>query len=356
MNGDLIIQLNFPTGRYHANAWGRHVNEGIGEWPPSPYRLVRALLDTAYRKFPGWTEARLLKLLEPLAASPPDFVLPPFHHAHTRAFLSSNTPKREAKALIFDGFVVLQPDATVHMIWRDTRLEPETAADLDILLRSLNYLGRSESWVQARLAENESIREPTAVPSYRNSNHDDAPCLPIACPRSRFDYGESPHALKKRAGKGKQPTPTFVPWLEALCYSSDDIQNQTMSHPPAMDMVSYSITHDQAPAGRKAIQAPSPSSRHVNGVLFALDGAVLPRIEDTVMVGETMRFKLMGAGKSITGADRVSSMFSGKAADGLPLQGHRHAYIMPVDLDDDGFIDHVYVCARGALSWDECLA
>jgi len=30
----LIIELEFPAGRYHANPWGRNVNEGEVEWPP----------------------------------------------------------------------------------------------------------------------------------------------------------------------------------------------------------------------------------------------------------------------------------------------------------------------------------
>jgi len=42
----LIIELAFLNGRFHATPWGRHVNEGAPEWPPSPYRLVRALYDT----------------------------------------------------------------------------------------------------------------------------------------------------------------------------------------------------------------------------------------------------------------------------------------------------------------------
>ena len=44
------IRLTFPAARYHATPWGRHVNEGVPEWPPSPYRLLRALYDVWQRK------------------------------------------------------------------------------------------------------------------------------------------------------------------------------------------------------------------------------------------------------------------------------------------------------------------
>lgn len=38
------LKLRFPGGRYHATPWGHHVNEGLIEWPPSPWRLLRALI------------------------------------------------------------------------------------------------------------------------------------------------------------------------------------------------------------------------------------------------------------------------------------------------------------------------
>ena len=42
------LVLTFPWGRYHANPWGRHVNEGAVELPPSPWRLLRAVRDVAH--------------------------------------------------------------------------------------------------------------------------------------------------------------------------------------------------------------------------------------------------------------------------------------------------------------------
>jgi len=37
-----MLVLTFPWGRYHANPWGRHVNEGAVELPPSPWRPLCA--------------------------------------------------------------------------------------------------------------------------------------------------------------------------------------------------------------------------------------------------------------------------------------------------------------------------
>ncbi|MCX6942919.1 MAG: type I-U CRISPR-associated protein Csb2, partial [Verrucomicrobia bacterium] len=40
----IAIKIDFPAGRWHATAWGTHVNEGVTEWPPCPWRLCRALI------------------------------------------------------------------------------------------------------------------------------------------------------------------------------------------------------------------------------------------------------------------------------------------------------------------------
>jgi CRISPR-associated protein Csb2 len=48
--------------------------------------------------------------------------------------------------------------------------------------------------------------------------------------------------------------------------------------------------------------------------------------------------------------------FSGKDADGVPLKGHAHSYICPLDVDRDGFIDHLSVRCKEAYETDEVLA
>ena len=65
-----VLELRFPAGRYHATPWGRHVNEGAVEWPPSPWRIVRALIATWYLKAREISEGTIRALadaLEPAA-------------------------------------------------------------------------------------------------------------------------------------------------------------------------------------------------------------------------------------------------------------------------------------------------
>ena len=69
----LAIELTFPGGRYHATPWDAHVNEGVTEWPPSPWRVLRALVATRHLKArEEVSQETLAALIEALSA-----VLPP---------------------------------------------------------------------------------------------------------------------------------------------------------------------------------------------------------------------------------------------------------------------------------------
>lgn len=63
----LIITARFPTGQFLA-----HNGQGWPEWPPSPARLVTAILAAAYRSGSGVAVARrLFELPPPVIATPP---------------------------------------------------------------------------------------------------------------------------------------------------------------------------------------------------------------------------------------------------------------------------------------------
>ena len=46
----LLIQQSFPLGRFHANPWRAFTfDDPYGEWPPSPWRLLRAILARSFQ-------------------------------------------------------------------------------------------------------------------------------------------------------------------------------------------------------------------------------------------------------------------------------------------------------------------
>src|SRR5437016_943482 len=112
-----VLELSFPAGRYHATPWGRHVNEGAVEWPPSPWRIVRALIATWHLKAKAdVADATMRSLVEKLSA-PPRFHLPPASASHTRHYMPFNEGKNEKTTKVFDTFIQLAEGSAILVAW-----------------------------------------------------------------------------------------------------------------------------------------------------------------------------------------------------------------------------------------------
>ena len=167
----LALAFRFVAGRYHATPYGHHVNEGLIEWPPSPWRLLRALLSVGYTSG-AWNgagpPAAARSLMEKLSAETPRYFLPPAIGTHSRHYmpigvLDSKT-KIEKTTLVFDTWARVE-DQELVATWRNTSLDDAELSILGILMGRLNYLGRSESWVEGRVMRGgEATREMNCFP------------------------------------------------------------------------------------------------------------------------------------------------------------------------------------------------
>src|SRR5262245_1857878 len=221
----LLIALAFLNGRFHATRWGRHVNEGAPEWPPSLYRLVRALYDTWKRKRPDWSEERVESLLAVLASSAPLFRLPPASVSHTRSFLSENKPSVTDRILVFDAVVVLLPHASVLIGWPAVSLEPDTDVNLNELLLLINFFGHSESCVKARVLSDITNVVCNCFPAANAPEGLEFEITRVACPTSLSTYSAHPYEVETTAGTGKRKKieKMKLPWLAALAWTTDDV-------------------------------------------------------------------------------------------------------------------------------------
>ncbi len=362
----LIVELRFLTGRYHATPWGRNVNEGAPEWPPSPYRLVRALIDAWKRKRPQWPGEKAVPLLEALSSEPPLFSLPPANSAHTRSWLSANQPDPLDRQMVFDAFVVLSPGSRVLLGWPSIHLDSTSLSPLNELLGLLNYLGRSESWVAA-------VASSPPKPSLSDSVAWNCRPLDPPDPPSTFDTQASPAPQysppsRSTANPAWEPVRVACPvpkqtyastsqmsWLDALSMSTSELHKARLDAPPALRHVTYRRPYpcfSVHPTNRVPTAGPV-----ITGVLYSLRSNFLPGVTETVELSERVRRKLMGIHKNIAGGpEKVSRSFSGKDAEGHPANGHRHSYYLPLDTDGDGRIDRMLVIGRRPLDNSERLA
>jgi CRISPR-associated protein Csb2 len=324
------IELRFPTSRFHANPWGRHVNEAIAEWPPSPYRLLRALYDTWKRKHPELPVATVETVFQAISGEAPRYALPKAVASHTRSYLSNNTENPNDKSLIFDGFIALEPGSACYISWPTVTLGAEERETLGRLLSSLNYLGRSESWVAARLYEAGAEFGLSCEPVKTSKQHGDI--VPVACVKAKADYKE------KR------------PWLDALAYSTADFLKDRRSTPPLMQLIPY--VRPEGAVVTHVTKLPDRNTPKVDAVLLALDGAVLPVVTATLEIAEQIRVRLMGIHKRTIGdPTRVSPKFSGKSPNGKPLTGHEHVFILPLG-NSRGRIDRVLIYTRSPSGFE----
>ncbi len=319
----IAIRLMFPAGRYHATPWGRHVNEGVAEWPPSPYRLLRALYDVWKRKCQQVEEADVREALEALAAAPPRFHLPAAVATHTRSYLSANAKDPSDKNLVFDPFLVFDRPQACYLVWQEAECGAAPRRVLNLLLENLNYLGRSESWVQAGLwdgpieADYEVSVAEAALPDHESAN------VACAVPASEF--------------QGRQS------WMEALTFSTANLLKERASSPPLLRQVRYSI-----PKRAVSTDPPRMAARRqptAQAVMLGLDATVLPLVTVTLEVAEQVRMRLMGAHRRRMDGDasRVSPLFSGKQPDGRKRMDHGHVYILPLANRDGQRIDRILI-------------
>lgn len=364
------IGIRFPSGRYHASPWTRHVNEADVEWPPSPLRILRALIAVWHRKADTerWGEPAIRSLVHGLAAEPPMYRLPRGVLSHTRHYMPVRSGRSEKKRLVFDAFLRIDPDDVLVVVWPNTTLPDPASELLDHLLERLGYLGRAESWAECRrletwdalpncgperarhrwIPEREPELEPVAVP--------------VAMPPEAYaswrteqvaEYGlEKPRLVREKRLRATLPEKL----IDALRLDTGEFRKAGWSRMPGTDELIYLRPEGcmNPPASRHRSRPPrrSDAIEATTARLVLLrarreddrGAAPLPRLEDAIRLGEVLR------AAAISRADGDSPVLSGHDMPDDPP--HQHAFYLPEDADGDGRIDHVAVHAPAGLDDD----
>jgi CRISPR-associated protein Csb2 len=328
------IELRFPSGRFHATPWGRHVNEGAVEWPLSPWRLLRALVATWHLKNKDGLgdDSALRTLLTKLASALPTFQLPPASAGHMRHYMPINEGGNEKRTKVFDTF--LHPAGALKIAW-DVDLDEDQTVLLAALLKNLGYFGRAESLVEATLLPSASSIEPNAQPLEASAvPAKDQELVRVLAPMSADVYGKwrdeqlaaSPTSgtsvstgAKKRASRRSSVDALPAEVFEALFADTGDLQRAGWNLPPGSQLVSY--TRPQRIFEVEPIRRVNPRRKTLPDVArYAIASAVLPRITQTISVAERVH-------QSLVKFSSNASVFTGREADGSLATGHRHAHI-----------------------------
>lgn len=367
------LRIRFTNGRYHATPWGHHVNEGLIEWPPSPWRLLRALIGCGFSS-QGWLEIppTACNLIVKLSSVLPSFSLPEATTGHCRHYMPVIEGKSQKTTLVFDTWAnVADGELMIH--W-PCELTGEELMLLGQLASSLGYLGRSESWVDVDLATDLDFhaRECNAFPHREGllpERSFEQVSLLAAIPSVEYQrwynqqvevvlagLGESEE--KRRPAKAllaerEEVVSPYPPDLMA-CLTKDTAwwKGYGWSQPPGSQRVLYWRRSDTL-----QVSAPQRSKPRkydtVTTVLLSLTSpsgnrGALPSITRTLPQAELLHRAIVGR---LGEGQRVSCPeLTGRDEMSRPLRHHHvHAHTLPLDLDGDGGLDHILIYAPMGL-------
>ncbi|HXF83667.1 MAG TPA: type I-U CRISPR-associated protein Csb2 [bacterium] len=311
------VEIRFVASRFHATPWGHHVNEAALEWPPSPWRLLRAIAAGLMRSGADRETAR--RVLGPLL-DPPAYHLPEASAAHTRQYMPwEKTRGKTERVLVFDAFLATQNP--VFAIWSGD------VADRDLLdraLRAVGYLGRSQSWAEFRIVDDPP--EPN--------------CRPVAADARTSPMDEVVRVLAA--------DPDDARAFDGLFARTDDVRERGLERPPGTRWVRYTRPRIVLDPPRRRSGARGALQRTPTAAVYLVQSAALPPLTDALAVTELLRMSAMSWFGRLHGGT-ASSILSGKDAAGQPLEGHRHAFYLATDEDGDRRVDRLVVFAAAGL-------
>lgn len=359
----IAISLRFLAGRYHATPWGRHVNEGAVEWPPSPWRLLRALVATWKRTLPDLPQAQVEPIFRALAELP-EFHLPPASIGHTRHFMPwFKKEGPDDRTLVFDTFVVVPCESRLFISWPSVSLNDAQRETLARLLSNLTVLGRSESWCEAELADGINNTGGRVCRPLHGDPPPDHEIVRLLCPdpASAFADDHVVTVTRKTTGRGKtkrtiEVRSTIYDPTWNLCMETLQLHKERWSDPPGSRWVPYVRPRDCFKIEPRTRSRQAVKHLRLQVVRYALDSTVLPLVTETLHVAEAARRTLMGIYGRLTERNGIrgrSDVLSGKDEHEQPLTDHRHAYYLPTDEDGDGRLDHLTVYAAQGFGPDE---
>ena len=330
------LEVRFLTGRFHGNRWQNAHNEGVVEWPPSPWRLLRALVSAAYDL---GVDADARRLIDKLGAKPPSYQLPAARQAHTRHYMPDAEDAKHKKTKMFDTFVIvdggtfLRAPQAVKAWWPELSLLAEERALFQRLARRVAYVGRAESWAEVDVVSDDLVGQFDCWPDETK-----------AAPSTSLMALESPRVFQEWV---QQQTSRDVPrsnW-DVLTFEGERFRKEGWSKVPGTRLVRYVFARQPFEAGAVAGKTPLRVPKMRPTVArFAIRSAALPRLHDAILIAERMRRGLMSQSERVSGNARP--VFSGHFDDGL-VHNHDHAFILPsADFNDDGRIDTITVTAK----------
>jgi len=316
----LTLTVDLLAGRYHATPFGRAANEGEPEWPPSPWRLGRAIVSAWWRTSPEQRAPEdIVDTILRALAEPPVFRLPRGTQGHSRHYM----PKPNGDTtLVLDPFVRTD-GSSLDIVWEDVRLDDGERIVLAQLLDRIGYVGRAETSAVIGLGTAATDGGVTVAPL---SEQGDA-------------EGDVVQVLCLAADAS----------VAALSESTAERRRRRRLDPPTGRWVSYLRPRDALEPPRRPNKP--RVTRPLVAMRFAVEGSAVPIVTDAIRVAE--RYRAAALSRADGSGEGVIARLRGRVEGREPSQGHVHAHYFPTDEDGDVRIDHLTVWCPSGLGREE---
>lgn len=324
----IAVSMRLLAGQYHATPWGRHVNEGEVEWPPSPWRLLRLLLATWHNKATRLVEEPVMRrLVDRLAADLPEYRLPAITLTHTRHYMPLYNSCRDDKtAKVFDTFACVDRDASVGILWPNACLEEDETRALEIIVPMIGYIGRAESWVEMSLVSDLPAGYPCrAVATEGQEDSEETVRLLAPLAPTAFSAWKSTTSAGGNGRSKKLQVPSGI-W-EALHAETADLRSAGWSDPPGSRWVVYHRPRSACDV-RPPVRSASRQVACPTVARFAVTSTVAPTFVNGVSFAEKLHRTLVRLSCRQSQDGTPLPVFTGRSAEGEPLAGHSHIYVL----------------------------
>ena len=327
----IAITVKFLTGAYHATPWGSDVNEGVPEWPPSVWRLLRAIISSWKNTLRKLSDDDILPIIKKLSSQLPEYFLPDASVSHTRHYVPANGRK-----LIMNTFVVVGKHP-LYIIWSNVDLTEREALLLQKILQNIHYFGRAESWSSTTISDKPP--EANCVPWEGQEIATGADLVRVLAPKRDIVFTDT-----RSQSRGSD--------LKSITITTNELQDRNHIDPPGGRWVQYVLPPNcfvTTPAGSTG----TPLINDITVFRYAIVGTVRPSIRDTLRVGDIARSACMSQyGQRTSGG--TTPVFSGKDDNGNPLTNHQHAFYLPTYESQNREVDHLTIMSKKPFTKHEC--
>jgi len=332
----LTIQVKLPWERYHAHPWGQNPGRvAEPEWPPSSWRLLRALAAAWFRANPGRPEPKELHaLLKTLASELPHIGVGKVAFAKTVHYQPNygQTDKGEKELAAYsrtrhENLFAATADP-FYFRWENVSLDDAQTTLLKTLLENVAYFGRADSICEAEIICSEPSDigwcKPCLSESGAPQKRISQACRDVFCPNPADFRATDLWILRANAERVENPSdqPTVPKHLINQLLAADMRVDGGM-------LVSYQmpegwprkwlVTTAQTTRGRSAAKDISIGPKVAHYLRFSLQCRVPVAARFAVDVANLFHktvCKILG--------DQASPALTGK-----DITGHQHAFYLP---------------------------